>query len=700
MGFLSLLMVSRLVVTVAGGEGFSPPPWVKVQARSGSGEVVTVEKVTKFGKELTLHPGSWEITCSGPGFWPFRKALMVAEGVQQVTCTMLPEVQVQGQLVFPSRGNLPPLTLHLIDEQGSSTTEPLPCAQQEDRFRCRAPAGLRSLRLRVAGYASVFFWDQRLTPASPKDLGKIQLRPGASLTGWVTEGRAKVRARGEPLGDVPPRLKEQLATEANDRGFFHLPGLPGGRYRVWAEKGALRSQPVMVTVEEGGETQLVDALALAEPVNATVQLSPPRDKSEKPWRLEVWDRDPARATMEKVLETAADSTGHANIPGILPGEYFVRVMDSQGKDVYAGLQRLDTGLVFLSLEGVQVRGVVRLGDEPLVAQLYFGGEFARNAKVCATEKEGKFACTLPEAGTWPLTVKGEGVVRNLLVEVKPPKGKKEVFLELSFPATELRGEVVTAQGEVPKKCIVNVERAGEPLVTQLFLQGQKEFVFKGLEPGLWSLRAEAPDAVSKTVLVTLDPERQTPKVTLVLESRREVRGRVVVGGSSTGVVGAEVKAFSFPKLGGMPLSAASTDEEGFFSLNLPQELSTVVLLVEAPGFARRCLPLRLEHQELLVVSVDEQGGTVLLRFPKALSNKVSLVHECMTEGVGDLQSWAMANGGREDSQGQEITMEIPRLSPGRYGLCPQAQGTAGSSHGCVWGQLAVGGTLELVLGES
>lgn len=689
------LLASRLLVTVAGGEGFAPPPWVNLQARSGKGQVVT-EKVTRFGKELALDPGSWEITCSSPGFWPFHKALVVASGVQQIICTMLPEAQVVGQLVFPNRESAPELALHLLDEHGSSAGEALPCEQKGDAFRCRAPAGLRSLRLRVAGYASVYFWDQQFSPSSPKDLGKIRLRPGASLSGWVAEGGAKVLVRGEPLGDLPPRLREQISANANDKGFFHLAGLPAGRYRLWAEKDSRRSQAVMVTVEEGRESQLVDALSLVEPVTVTVQLSPPRDKNEKPWRLEVWDRDPVRATAEKVGEATADATGQANIPGILPGEYLVLVIDSEGKEVYASLQRLDMGLLSLRLEGVRVRGTVSLGEEPLVARLYFGGEYAKNAKVCSTDKEGKFDCVLPEAATWLLTVKGEGLVRNLWVEIKPPKGKKEAFLELSFPATELQGEVVTAQGETPRACIVNVEKKeGNLPPTQLVLQGQKQFVLKGLEPGIWSLRAETSNAASKTVLVTLDPERPAPKITLVLESRRELQGRVVIGGSATGVVGAEVKAFPLAKLGTMPLSFASTDEEGFFSLSLPQGVSAVVLLVEAPGFARRCLALNLEREEPVVVPVDNIGGTLVLRFPDNLSTKVVLVHECMTEAVEDLKSWAIANGGREDLRGQEVIMEIPRMAPGRYGLCP-----GGSSQGCAWGNLAIGGTLELAIEES
>lgn len=56
-------------------------------------------------------------------------------------------------------------------------------------------------------------------------------------------------------------------------------------------------------------------------------------------------------------------------------------------------------------------------------------------------------------------------------------------------------------------------------------------------------------------------------------------------------------------------------------------------------------------------------------------------------------------GGGAGGPGGAVRLRVPRLAPGRYGLCAQIEwaGTAWQGSGCVWGQLAAGGQLALSL---
>ncbi len=130
---------------------------------------------------------------------------------------------------------------------------------------------------------------------------------------------------------------------------------------------------------------------------------------------------------------------------------------------------------------------------------------------------GKRPCTftLPGEGPWPVTVRGGGLIRNLTVEVRASKQKKEAFLELQFPPTELRGKVVTPEGQAPAFAILNMKHPQHPL-SQLLLRGQSEVVVRGLDPGNWRVYAGNARAASERLLVPMAEGQRPPELLLAL----------------------------------------------------------------------------------------------------------------------------------------------------------------------------------------
>lgn len=693
---LGFLLAAQLVVTFSAGEGFAPPPYVRLEGKGPNGAQLTVERVVATGSWVTLAPGTWHLTCQAPGYWPYRKTLLV-QGREHLSCLMVPLARLVGTLQPPAGTPPSPVVLRLLSPQGDAEGEPLPCTQQAERVSCEAPAGTHSLRLRAAGFVSLFYWDLTLLPHKVRDLGTIRLQPGASLTGWVSTAKAKVLARPEPLGEGPQLKRGVVSALANDKGFFHLAGLAPGRYRLWAEGAKARSQPLMVVVQEGQETHLPRPLELIPPVTAVIFLSPPRGEEEKPWQVTVLQHDPARAMGEVVAQVQADETGRAEVPDILPGRYVVLVRGSKGETAYGGKEELGEAPLHLSLAGVRVRGVVKLGDEPVVGELFFGGEASSGAKVCPTNAKGEFSCTLPWEGPWAVTVRGGGLIRNLTVEVRASKQKKEAFLELQFPPTELRGKVVTPEGQAPSFAILNMKHPQQPL-SQLLLRGQSEFVVKGLDPGNWLVYAENAQAASERLLVPMAEGQRPPELLLTLRPLSHLQGRVVRAGTGLGLAGARLFVVPLPQNSFSLPSEFTSEAEGRFELALPQ-LPALALAVEAPGFARRWFSFASWPEQEVVLPVDEQGGTLLLGFARKAMQRLAVVSEGILEGIAALEQWARAQGEEPEDRGELVRLRVPRLAPGRYGLCAQIEwaGTAWQGSGCVWGQLAAGGQLALSL---
>jgi hypothetical protein len=100
------------------------------------------------------------------------------------------------------------------------------------------------IRFRVPGFASRFFWDVNLAQGNPLNVGKLTLRPGATVVGHVTTaapvGLQEVEvelelstARRSPYSG-PKSSAEMFRGHPDDQGFSSLEGLNPGVYRLVA----------------------------------------------------------------------------------------------------------------------------------------------------------------------------------------------------------------------------------------------------------------------------------------------------------------------------------------------------------------------------------------------------------------------------------------------------------------------------------
>ncbi len=57
--------------------------------------------VVATGSWVTLAPGSWELSCQAPGYWPYHKTLLV-QGREHLSCLMVPVARLVGTLQPPA----------------------------------------------------------------------------------------------------------------------------------------------------------------------------------------------------------------------------------------------------------------------------------------------------------------------------------------------------------------------------------------------------------------------------------------------------------------------------------------------------------------------------------------------------------------------------------------------------------------------
>jgi hypothetical protein len=338
---------------------------------------------------------------------------------------------------------------------------------------------------------------------------------------------------------------------------------------------------------------------------------------------------------------------------------------------------------------VPLQGKVTIGDEPLAATLWFGGrKGGRRIRLDADEK-GKFSGVLSEEGLWPVDLAADEQGLRLTldpVEVKIPKGKTTAFVEVRIPDTRLAGEVVDEGGHRVPKALVTILTKG---ATQVYTDEEGRFELRGLKPGPQGIQAEDGSRTSGPVEVVVEEKRETPRLHLVLREMLELRGRVT---SRLGPrPGAELIGFPFMDQVGYATGLNTvTNADGSFSLSLPAATRRIDLMVFAPGFAMRMLPVLVEKGHPVEISVEPDGGTLVLELPDTADHPPLLAHAGTFTFPFFLRRWATLQ--RVPQTPGRLT--LPNVEPGAYSLCVKAsaelrQGQEPPGDGrCVSGVLA------------
>jgi hypothetical protein len=557
------------------------------------------------------------------------------------------------------------------------------CAVHDGAFTCEVPAGILDLRIRHEGMIPIYRWGVVVEAGKDRNLGSLKLQHGSSVTGWVAlksgepPGRTvQVELAHEGAGlpgtrEEYERLRSlSLKTEANERGFFQFPGVPPGTYRVTASgEGFAPARRGSIVVREGLQSEILEPLELGKPLQLEVRLDPPLDPFGKPWQLRLLQSEVAGELNDGVWNGTASPEGFWRRPGLAPGGYRLLVLGTADERWAARELQLDAGQtsVDVKIPLVAVRGTVTLGKEPLAATVWFGGRRGGRRIRMDSDEKGRYTGLLPEEGTWPLEIAAaERHLRLALdpVEVKVPSGKTVATVDVRVPDTRLAGEVVDPSGRKVPGAMVSVLRSG---VSQVETDEKGEFELRGVKPGIAGIEAEDGKRTSGAVEVRIAEEHENPRLHLILQETLKIEGRVV--SSSGPVPGAELTAFpALDQVGFATAASAVSGPDGSFTLALPAGTSRIDLLVLAPSFALRMLPLLLQPDRPLEIAVAQDGGTLVLEVPEDPATHPLLAHAGTFTFPSLLQRWASLQGSAR-TPGRLV---LPNVEPGAYSLCVRA----------------------------
>lgn len=530
-------------------------------------------------------------------------------------------------------------------------------------------------------------------------VGRIELLTGGPLPKGCSVRLGPPAAANPDRADTAKRLAE-LAMEAtpNDQGFFEFKGVKPGIYALRAEhKEFAPAEESPVVVRAGLETVLPRPLTLRPLAVITVQIDPPLDPYDRPWRLRL-----ARETVTGGGSHAgvADESGTWSQRGLPPGRWHLSVL-GENEGIWANQTiEIDDSDSFASIEvgAVAVEGRALQGEEPFRGALWFGGARGPRRVRFDLDENGKFSGILPEEGKWEVQAESRaaGLDRLTLqpVEVRRRPGQSKARIEIEVPDTRLEGRVVDEAGKgVTANLLLIAERGGISLART---EGDGRFVLRGLPEGVVSLRAETDDLASETQRVSLEDGSSPPELTVVVRGRTRIEG--VVRSAEGPLAGAEV--FVWPAIsqnGGGTLTRAVTNPDGSFEAVLSGTAQTVDALAYALGYGLSLSRHTIPANGSLILVLDSASGRLEVQLPPGEKEiPQDLVLFCRG---AFLPAVFLLRWGTFDSEMGRLI--LPSAQAGEWTLCERfrpAQEPAGSGR-CAQGTLFPGGNLALQSGS-
>lgn len=518
---------------------------------------------------------------------------------------------------------------------GGGVRAPKSCGTVEERrATLRVPSGRWDLRLHseghVEGHAPVYVWDLSIDEGEAVDLGLIEPIPGASIAGWIvgSDESARIEIVSRPkvfgwLGDPTQRRKVdrlEARTTATKEGFFQLAGLRPGIHDLKVRFGE-GSEATLAEIElERGEAISFESPFVVEPPRPLrVFVDPPTDGDGEEWTFDVSRQLPKSTVVEKVETGRADLAGAWSSRPLGSGIYRVEVSDSAGSDWHSGRVEIGPGsdLVEIRLEVHRIHGELRLGDEPLAAEIVFGTMNRRPRIFLRSDEDGEFRGLLPRAGEWQVEVAVEDDFFAVEpIEIDPDEDPAEVTIEL--PDTTLAGKVTRA-GRPVESAIVTVRRTEDRQEVATARTGEDgAFRLRGLAEGEVAASALDGRDTSDWAFVQLLEGREENDLRLEIAPRRAVRGQLRHRGVP--VIGAEID-YTVGDMAFMPHpSRATTDLDGRFELFVPLDTRHVEVLVSTPAATIHVGRLdwrleSLETSESVELAPWDLPDTLTLRLP-------------------------------------------------------------------------------------
>lgn len=668
----------------------------------------------------------WEISGEIPNFW-LRRSLVTVDSDHQasrIPLALWPLGKITGKLrIGDPHTELPPyVKVSTLDIPAFLKRPPVPpgvleCPLAPDgTWTCSLPVATFDLVVSVDRAIPHYFWGVAVTAEKPHSLGTLELKPGASVAGWVaveggaiTDGcvarLAPAVAGSASAGELVNLARTAIERPVRKDGFFQVAGLAPGTYSLEIlQPGFTPARLPALQIPPGVETFLREPLLLTRSIDLTFEIAPPLDWLGRPWRANVTRLREAAATRStSVFDGAVAPEGVLRLINQPAGRFQVRIQDSLGNTLYFDDRHLfespDTPPQRITIDLVDVEGTLRVGRNPAGGTLWFGGRRGAQSVRMDADEKGNFAGVLPRGGIWVVDVE---VARPTLraeteIVVEPhPSGRSRIAVDI--PDTRLFGRVISEDGKPVAGAFVTAEGENRGQTSQTNADG--EFEIQGLHEGLVRVAAGSPRGASDWVYVPLEEENPAGPVELRLRKLQHLSGTL---SSPYGpVAGARIVISPFPSTGAA--TAVTTGADGSFSADIPSGYRQVVLLVSAPGFPFKAMG-PLEVDALSLVLSGAEGGALELNLPDVgATRREALTLNLFAEGLlvplGVLRQWSADQGeSRFDERG---TLRFPNLAPGVYTACFQSRKetftrSASSPEGgtCVSGSLTSGGVLSL-----
>jgi hypothetical protein len=730
------MMASPVHVSVRWADPASTPPFhgqvvARPVAYTGENRPERAVECDRGEGSVDLPPGLWTFEASVNGFWAAPQELLVsaeAGAAAEIILRLWRAATLKGTTGRAARA--PEVLLEFKPARDSaSALEPgrALCTVSGPAFRCRVPAARLDVELRSPGLVPHYLWDLALLPERELDVGRIEWRAGASVSGYVrTSGNVPAigaqvdiaAADGDPIPSPQHKPGPAFAATTDRRGFFQIAGPPPGTQLVVARQEGLATDSAAVRIAANRETKLGAPLVLGPPAALEVLVNPPADPGGKPWRLQLRSRRPAGSGSVQVVQawTPIPLNGRWRRDAIRPGPYLLSIgIETEQEVWFSGPIEVPPDSrepVAVDIPVQRVHGTVQRGHKPLRARVVFGGSFGATHISFETDADGRFSGVLPGAADkphpWPVSVEGLDVPvrRNfeaVPLETDPASGEAEVNLQL--PNTTLEGSLVTPGGQPftqPAIVTVQHERDEDMVQTEVGPEAGGHFRLEGLPPGAYRLSAEAERDRSDEVALQLVEGSQPARAVIVLTSDRVFKGQLL-SFEGDPIAGARIKACPLQT----PLLAVPilrSDAEGAFEVHAPAGTSQIALNIGALGFAYTVTSTTVPAEGPFKVYLERSGGRLRVRLPGGPPDTRApfLLHGGFHEGVEYLAGWAALNGSAPREPGH---IELPQMAAGVYALClvlPEliprllAAGTL-PRESCVSGTLPAGGELTLDL---
>lgn len=711
---------------------------LRLRPTAGAEKPVSVP-VTKGSRQATVAlPANttWEVTPDFERFWALPSPIRV-RGPQEKSSYILglwPKARLAGRVAVEPGERIPAkISVKLRAARVPSRQADVPEAMvdcpvgTDGKWLCELPATLLDLAVRAEGFVPHHRWEVRLPRDRTVDLGRLQLKKGASVSGWVEAedgalepARASVRlspfvAPGAGLAAAEKVRNASVETTVNANGFFQFAGVAPGTYAVEVRQpGFAPAKASPLEVWPGSATSLTHPLLLKRPLRIELRLTPETDWLGKPWRVEV-GRAPdlnSGLSLGPAFDGSADEEGRVLLQDQAPGHFRVLVFDSLGNLLFSDFDvpilDPENARHDITIDLITVRGQIRLGDEPLAATLFFGGRHGAVASRMESDRDGDFHGVLPRDGTWLVDIQAEepALSTHAQVEVDPnPQGKARVSIEL--PDTQIFGKVTDDAGQPVSQASVHTSTALGALSVRTDLRGA--FELRSVPAGYLQIAAEASSpegrlASEPVTTVALEGQATGP-LELRLRKNKPFQGRVQ--GTRGPVPGAAVTVHAL-RPASFYGATARTDLGGSFQSRVPESTEAVIAIVSPPGHSLKAFEVPLDGSPVLL-DVPAEGGAVEISSSRSEEDirADSLQTVVFQNGLaipwGVLLGWAEGHGERlEPSRG----VRIPNLAPGQYRVClsrradlVEGAGRAPEERqeGCASGYLQAGGVLKLAL---